>query len=420
MYSMILADVLKRWQVLKGKKALLLTGTDEHGMKVQQAAAINDVPPKQWCDMNAEKFKELAEKSEIDNDFFMRTTDPDHIEAVKHFWFLLNESGYIYESKHEGWYCVSDETFYPENMLERKVDPLTGKVFLASVESGNAVEWTEEKNYHFRMTALKDKLLAFYEANPDWIVPQTRMNEVVGWVKNNLEDLSISRPASRLQWGVPVPDDPSQTVYVWVDALLNYMTKAGFPNWTPGHESDGGWPADVHVIGKDIVRFHGIYWPALLLALDLPLPRRLLSHAHWTLGGKKMSKSIGNVVNPHFAIDRWSIDVMRFYMIYDGGIADDADYGNYAITERYKKQLQSGLGNLLSRITRPKLWSVRRAVEEAEKNVLPAIGEDDKILQRQCLAIEHLIDSSSYHMETLDPSRALRAITNAALLVSVL
>lgn len=413
---MILADVLKRWQVLRGKKALLLTGTDEHGMKVQQAAALNDVPPKQWCDMNAEKFKDLAEKSQIDNDFFMRTTDPDHIEAVKHFWYLLRGKGYIYESKHEGWYCVSDETFYPENMLERRVDPLTGKVFLASVESGNAVEWTEEKNYHFRMTALKDKLLEFYEANPDWIVPQSRMNEVVNWVKNNLEDLSISRPATRLQWGVPVPDDPSQTVYVWVDALLNYMTKTGFPNWTPGQEWEGGWPADVHVIGKDIVRFHGIYWPALLLALDFPLPRRLLSHAHWTMGGKKMSKSIGNVVNPHFAIDRWSIDVMRFYMVYDGGIADDADYGNDAIAERYKKQLQSGLGNFLSRITRPKLWSVRRAVEAAKIETLLPIGEQDKILQRQRLIIENLIDSTYYHMETLDPSRALQSITNAALL----
>ena len=194
MYTMILADVLKRWQTLAGKQALLCTGTDEHGMKVQQAAAMEDVPPMQWCDENAAKFLSLAEASQIDFDRFIRTTDPDHIDAVKHFWFLLEQGGHIYESKHEGWYCISDECFYPESLIEKTQDPFTGEVFMASTETGNKVEWTEEKNYHFRMTALKDKLLKFYEENPEWIVPASRMNQVVDWVKNNLEDLSISRP----------------------------------------------------------------------------------------------------------------------------------------------------------------------------------------------------------------------------------
>ncbi|KAJ9143715.1 Methionyl-tRNA synthetase [Pleurostoma richardsiae] len=416
MYSMVLADVLKRWQTLKGKKALLLTGTDEHGMKVQQAAAVEDVPPKQWCDINAEKFRDLARRTNIDNDFFMRTTDPDHADAVRHFWFLLKEKGYIYESKHQGWYCVSDETFYPESMLEKRVHPLTGKVHLASVESGNPVEWTEEKNYHFRMTALKDKLMAFYNENPDWILPAKRMNEVVSWVSNNLEDLSISRPVSRLSWGIPVPDDPSQTIYVWVDALINYLTKAGFPSWIPGREYEGGWPADVQVIGKDIVRFHGVYWPALLLALDIPPPRRLLSHAHWTLGGKKMSKSTGNVVNPYFALDRWGVDTMRFYMIHDGGISDDSDYGNIYIVERYRKCLQNGLGNLLGRITRPKLWNVREAVKSAARVSLAEDNWPDNIrslFKRQRLTIDHAADSAYYHMESLNPSKALKCIMDA-------
>ncbi|KKY36315.1 putative methionyl-trna synthetase [Diaporthe ampelina] len=386
MYTMILADVLKRWHKLKGRQSLLLTGTDEHGMKVQQAAENHDTPPKEWCDIQAEKFKQLAAKTNLANDFFIRTTDEDHKEAVRHFWFLLKEKGLIYESKHEGWYCVSDETFYPESMLDRKVDPLTGEVSLASVESGNSVEWTEEKNYHFRMSALKDQLLDFYQQNPDFIVPRSRMREVVQWVQNNLEDLSISRPASRLNWGIRVPGDDTQTIYVWVDALINYLTKAGFPNWTPGRETAGGWPADVHVIGKDIVRFHGVYWPALLLAVGISPPKKLLSHAHWTMNGRKMSKSLGNVVNPYYAIDRWGVDTMRLFMVLDGGIDNDANYDNEIIVQRYKKVLAGTFGNLLSRVTRTKAWNSKvdeqhRALFEAHKAKIDALySEMDKLM----------------------------------------
>ncbi|ROW06146.1 hypothetical protein VMCG_04606 [Cytospora schulzeri] len=419
MYSMLLADVLKRWHALKGRKSLLLTGTDEHGMKVQQAAANNDTEPKKWCDIQAEKFKELAAKINMSNDFFIRTTDEDHKEAVRHFWFLLKEKGLIYESKHEGWYCVSDETYYPESMLERKVDPMTGEVSVACTETGNSVEWTEEKNYHFRMTALKDQLLEFYEQNPEWIVPKSRMREVVDWVQNNLEDLSISRPSSRLTWGIRVPDDESQTIYVWVDALINYLTKAGFPNWTPGKEFEGGWPADVHVIGKDILRFHGVYWPALLLAVGIPPPKKLLSHAHWTMGGKKMSKSIGNVVNPYYAVYRWGLDPMRFFMLHDGGIDNDADYDNRIIVERYKKLLQGTFGNLLSRIMRSHAWNVRECVQAAP--ILAADLHASKLTKYEAGLIraqeEHiagLCQSMETYMEKPDPRRALKAIVEVA------
>lgn len=415
MYSMVLADVLKRWHVLKGQKSLLLTGTDEHGMKVQQAAARNDTPPKQWCDIQAEKFKELAAKINMANDFFIRTTDEDHKEAVRHFWFLLNETGLIYESKHEGWYCVSDEAFYPESMLERKIDPMTGEVSVASIETGNSVEWIEEKNYHFRMTALKDQLLEFFEQNPEWIVPRTRMREVVDWVQNNLEDLSISRPSSRLTWGVRVPDDESQTIYVWVDALINYLTKAGFPTWTPGKEFQGGWPADVHVIGKDILRFHGVYWPALLLAVGIPPPKKLLSHAHWTMSGKKMSKSLGNVVNPYYAIDRWGLDTMRFFMMHDGGIDNDADYDNGLIVERYKKLLQGTFGNLLSRVTRSKAWNVRECVQAAailssEIHASRLNEREAELIRTQEEHIARLCQEMETYMEKPDPRRALKAL----------
>ncbi|KAK6219099.1 CAAX geranylgeranyltransferase alpha subunit [Pestalotiopsis sp. IQ-011] len=389
---MVLADVLKRWEVLKNERpALLCTGTDEHGMKVQQAADLQDVPPKQLCDSNSEIFKDLARKANIANDHFIRTTDPEHREAVEYFWKRLEQNGYIYETKHEGWYCVSDETFYPEETVTKQVHPHTGKTFMVSTETGNAVEWTEEKNYHFRMTALKEKLLEFYRENPEWVTPATRMREVVSWVENNLEDLSVSRPASRLQWGIPVPDDPSQTIYVWVDALVNYITYAGYPRWTPGSEHLGGWPADVHVIGKDIVRFHCIYWPALLMALDLPLPKRILTHGHWLMDARKMSKSIGNVVNPFFAIDRWGVDTMRYFLIHSAAMESDSNYSNEFIVEKYKKGLQGTVGNFLNRITRSKKWNVRQAVEEMHNGGLRfAIGESIEEVSLGSMTKEHL------------------------------
>ncbi|OIW30253.1 methionyl-tRNA synthetase [Coniochaeta ligniaria NRRL 30616] len=408
MYSMVLADVLKRWQVLQGRKALLCTGTDEHGMKVQKAAAAAGVPPKQLCDTLAATFQDLANKCNVDYDFFIRTTDADHVAAVEHFWFELKRNDFIYESIHKGWYCVSDECFYPESLIEKKMDPMTGRVHMASVETGNTVEWIEEKNYHFRMTALRQRLLEFYATNPGWLVPATRQAEVVNWVTNNLEDLSISRPTERLSWGIPVPDDPSQTIYVWVDALINYITKAGYPNWTPGSESAGGWPADVQVVGKDIVRFHCVYWPALLMALEMPLPQRVLSHGHWTLGRKKMSKSIGNVVNPFFAIDRWGVDPMRFFLMFDGQVKYDSDYSNAAIADRYKKHCQGGLGNLTSRLTRTKKWSVAEVVAGARD--LPGVKDDREIHSEHARALEQLPAEVVAAMDDLNPRAALLSI----------
>ncbi|KAK0651850.1 tRNA synthetases class I (M)-domain-containing protein [Cercophora newfieldiana] len=420
MYSMVLADVLKRWQTLTGKPAILCTGTDEHGMKVQRSATVEGMETKEFCDENAAKFEKLAQKANIDYDRFIRTTDPDHVQAVEYFWFLLREKGLIYEHEHAGWYCVSDECFYPESQIEKRMDPFTGEVFMASVETGNKVEWIKEMNYHFRMTALKDKLLDLYETNPNWVVPATRINYLVDWVKNNLEDLSISRPAERLSWGIRVPDDESQTIYVWVDALINYITKTGYPQWTPGLEHEGGWPADVHVIGKDILRFHCVYWPALLLALDLPLPKQILSHAHWTMDRKKMSKSIGNVVNPMFAMDRWGVDTMRFYMIHDGGIADDADYSNTMIQERYKKLLQFGLGNLTSRVAKPGRWSVREAIEwegaRFNRKLAPTANKSlDEAFATQHSVLTEVKGVVAEHMAKLNPSTALQQLMRAVL-----
>ncbi|PVH78237.1 hypothetical protein DL98DRAFT_534095 [Cadophora sp. DSE1049] len=409
LYTMVLSDILKRWQVLRGKQAILCTGTDEHGMKIQRAAAQAQTPPKEFCDLTAETFKSLAKRAGLSNDHFVRTTDPDHREAVQYFWQMLKERECIYESKHEGWYCVSDETYYPESTIEKRLDPFTGRTFMASQETGKEVEWTSERNYHFRLSAFKDRLLEFYESNPEFVVPAARMSDVVKWVSDGLEDLSVSRPVERLTWGIPVPDDESQTIYVWLDALINYITKAGYP-WASGKESALGWPADVQVVGKDIVRFHCIYWPAFLLALDLEPAKQVLTHAHWTLNHQKMAKSTGNVVNPFFAIDRFGLDAMRYYLALEGGITNDSDYGNDFIVERYKKGLQGGLGNLVSRITRPKIWSVHEAVQVAHSG---GAGNRDQSTGLQIEMLETLGETANAKMEELNPGAALHTIMNA-------
>lgn len=383
-------------------------------MKIQQAASKANLPPKEFCDLGADVFKTLAKTGQISNDHFVRTTDQDHKEAVQHIWFLLQERGYIYKKKHEGWYCVSDETFYPESTIEKRLDPFNGKTFMASSETGKEVEWTSETNYHFRLSAFKEPLLNFYKENPEFVVPAARMKDVVRAVSEDLKDLSISRPSSRLSWGIPVPDDPSQTIYVWLDALINYITKAGYP-WAPGSETAGGWPADIQVIGKDIVRFHCIYWPAFLLALNLPPPKQILTHAHWTMQNQKMSKSIGNVVNPFFAIERFGVDVMRFYLMHDGGIADDSDYGNHFIVERYKKALMGGLGNLVSRILRSKKWKVRHAVVFAcpENN-----KRTDNLPEGHRKALHGLRNAVEKHFVDMDPGAALRELMDHVYAVS--
>lgn len=415
---MIIADVLKRWQQMKNRKAILLTGTDEHGMKVQQAAAKAGVDPQEFCDKVAGTFKDLTARVNLSNEIFMRTSDPKHKQAVEYAWQILEQKGYIYESVHEGWYSVSDETFYPEGQVQLIVDPPTGRKIMVSVETGKEVEWTSERNYHFRLSAMKDRLLEFYRINPNFIVPTTRMDEIVNQVSNGLEDLSVSRPVERLTWGVRVPTDTSQTMYVWLDALLNYATAVGYP-FTPGSESSGGWPADVHVIGKDIIRFHCIYWPAFLMALDVPLPKQVLTTAHWTLGKQKMAKSTGNVVNPFFALERFGIDAMRYYLVHDGGITDDADYDNRFIYIKYKKALSGGLGNLASRVLKSKGWNLREAVQRfahpgfeptSDKRCPDAISENDTDSLAFYQHLSELPAEADHFMNELFPNRSIQRI----------
>ncbi|KAI4250228.1 MAG: hypothetical protein L6R40_000401 [Gallowayella cf. fulva] len=402
LYTLVLTDVLKRFQTLKGRKAILCTGTDEHGMKIQRAAEKARQNVRAFCDANFKAFDVLAKAADIQYDHFIRTSEPDHRFAVQHFWLMLKHRDYIYESKHEGWYSVSDETFYPQSAVQLTLDPATGRKFMASQETGKEVEWTSEINYHFRLSTLRDRLLQHYADNPQFVEPSTRMQDVVQQVTDGLSDLSISRPVERLSWGIPVPDDTSQTIYVWLDALINYLTKANYPFQLPTQEHTAGWPADVHVIGKDIVRFHCIYWPAFLLALDLPLPKQIMTHAHWTLGREKMAKSTGNVVNPFFALERFGSDTMRYYLLFSGGIQNDSDYDNIYIIERYKR-LQGTLGNLVTRVIRGKGWDVRRAVKSGQTDD----SADGQAHRSRLRTLPSAVDAG---MARLQPGAALKSI----------
>ena len=382
----------------------MLTGTDEHGMKIQKAAENVGVDTKIFCDETMRQFELLTGKADMKHDRFIRTTDQDHIETVAQVWRELDRRGYIYQSDHQGWYSISDETFYPATAVHLIRDPATGKTQMVSIETGKEVEWTSEKNYHFELSAFQKPLLDYYKQNPQWIMPRTRMNHIVKEVESGLEDLSISRPATRLKWGIPVPGNPSQTVYVWLDALMNYLTQAGYPPAAAAQGESSIWPPNLQVIGKDIIRFHCIYWPAFLMALDLPLPKQILTHAHWTMNRAKMSKSAGNVVNPFYAIDRFGVDTMRHYMIHDGGILDDSSYDNAFIIERYKTSLQGKLGNLVSRIMRGKRWDVYASVKTAKDT------EYDERSSAHRNWLIKLRSSVEHCFNNLDPRMALQTI----------
>ncbi|QKX62719.1 uncharacterized protein TRUGW13939_09881 [Talaromyces rugulosus] len=407
LYTMVLGDILKRWQLLVGdSNAQLLTGTDEHGIKIQQAAEAAGMETQAFCDMNCQTFKDLAKAANLKHDHFSRTTDAAHKDAVRYFWEMLQHRGYIYTSKHEGWYSISDEAFYPQSQVQPSLDPATGRKRMVSIETGKEVEWSAETNYHFKLSAFRDRLLQHFKENPELIKPQNAMENIVKSVESGLQDLSISRPVERLSWGIRVPGDESQTIYVWLDALVNYLTKAGYP-FTPGKEKDSIWPANVQVVGKDIVRFHCVYWPAFLMALDLPVPRNVLVHSHWRMNQEKMSKSSGNGVNPFFAIDRFGVDTIRFFLTYHGPLRNDADYENELVARYYKKHLKNGFGNLARRVLGVTNWDLRPYFEAVEAGTLPEPTEEDRTMEEILRAVPGEVKQ---HMDNLDPQAALRRI----------
>lgn len=340
-YTTVAADALARYHRRRGHDTWFLTGTDEHGQKIERRAAEAGKAPLAYVDEIVASIKELWQALHISYDDFIRTTEPRHEQSVQRIFQRLYEQGDIYKSYYEGWYCTPDETFWPESKLkEGKLCP----------DCGRPVEWTREESYKFKLSRYADQLLAHIAANPDFIQPESRKNEMVAFIKQGLEDLSVSR--TTVKWGIPVPFDDKHTIYVWIDALSNYATALGFLS-----EDDSlyrrFWPADLHLVGKEIVRFHTIIWPITLLALGEPLPKQVFGHG-WLLfgtGGEKMSKSRGNVVDPHILIERYGVDAVRYYLLREVPFGADGNYTEDALILRTNVDLANDLGNLLSRTT---------------------------------------------------------------------
>ena len=339
-YEAIATDALARFKRLDGFDVFFLTGTDEHGQKMQQTAEARDLTAAEFAAEMAPKFQAMVEKLNCSNDDFIRTTQGRHYRSVTEIWKRMADNGDIYLGKYAGWYSVRDEAYYAESELTENAE---GE---KRAPTGTPVEWMEEESFFFRLSAYQDRLLAHYEAHPDFIGPETRRNEVLSFVKGGLEDLSMSRTS--FDWGVPVPGAPGHVMYVWVDALTNYLTGVGFPD-VESQLYKTYWPADVHVIGKDILRFHSIYWPAFLMSAGLPLPRRVFGHGFLVNRGEKMSKSIGNVVDPFVMADNYGVDQMRYFFLREVPFGKDGNYSHAAIVNRINADLANDFGNLAQR-----------------------------------------------------------------------
>jgi len=339
-YTTVAADVLARYSRQKGIKTFFLTGTDEHGLKIQKSAEEKGITPKELADKTHIKFKQLWEVLNISYDRFIRTTDPDHIKAVQHIFQKCYENGDIYLSEYESWYCVGCEEFKTETEI-KEYDyrcPIHQK----------PCEKVKEKSYFFRLSKYQEKLLQLYEENPDFIQPDYRRNEVVSFVKQGLKDLSVSRPRNRVKWGIPVPFDPDHTIYVWFDALTNYISALGYPD-TSSQLFETFWPADVHIVGKDILRFHAVYWPAFLMSAGVEMPKKVFAHGWWTVEGHKMSKTLGNVVDPFKASEEYGVDQLRYFLLREVPFGLDGDFSKKAVIGRINSDLANDLGNLFSR-----------------------------------------------------------------------
>ena len=340
-YSSIVADILARFKRLEGYEVLFLTGTDEHGQKIQKEADKNKKDPKDFCDEISKTFRSLTKTLNLSNDDFIRTTEPRHFKSVNEIWNRLTKSGDIYLDKYSGWYSVSDEAYYDKDEIEEK----NGKKI--SKTSGSLVEWVEEESYFFKLSAFQKKLLEHYKKNEDFILPKSRKNEVVKFVEKGLKDLSISRTS--FSWGIPVPENKKHVIYVWLDALTNYLSALNFPDLND-NKYKSFWPADVHIIGKDILRFHAVYWPAFLLAAKLPLPKRVFGHG-WILSDeKKMSKSLGNILDPIKIIQNYGIDQLRYYLIKEVSLGNDGSISMENLKNCINNDLANNYGNLCQRV----------------------------------------------------------------------
>ena len=400
-YTTIACDVMARFKRLDGYEVYFLTGTDEHGIKVHQSARAAGIDPQAFTDKVSQSFRDILPMLDITNNDFIRTTEARHKAGAQALWQKLVDAGAIYKSSYAGWYAVRDEAYYAEDETEMQGDKRI------ATASGAECTWMEEESYFFKLSEWGDRLLDFYAKNPDFIQPEARKNEVISFVKSGLKDLSISR--TTFDWGIPVPNDPKHVMYVWIDALANYMTALGY-----GQADDTlfqkFWPADVHVVGKEIIRFHCVYWPAFLMAADIAVQKKVFAHGWWTAEGQKMSKSLGNVLAPADLIARYGVDGARYALLRDVPFGNDGDFNHELVTNRINNDLANGLGNL-----------AQRTLSMIAKNCdakLPAFGDltaDDKALLKAAQtdllpALRIEFEGFKFH-KALD---AIAAVTNAA------
>ncbi|KAL6451353.1 MSM1 Methionine--tRNA ligase [Candida maltosa Xu316] len=404
-YSMLLADTKSRWEKLNpNKTSYMLTGTDEHGLKIQATAEKQGIEPKDLVDRVSQNFAQLAKSLNVDYDRFMRTTDADHIEVVRYFWDLMMSKGFIYTDTHSGWYSVSDETFYPETQIE-KIEK-DGKEITISTETRNELVYQEETNYFFKLSLFQDQLIEYLQKNPDFIKPEHRYQFILKELQSTkLSDLSISRPSSRLKWSIEVPNDPDQKIYVWFDALLNYISAAGFPKTFVKESSsfvtpeNNIWPA-THIIGKDIIRFHCIYWPIFLMAGGIELPKQVIVHSHWLCDGVKMSKSLGNVVDPLEISEYYGVDPVRFFLTENSNIDDDCKFSE-ELLQRSRDGVLGKYCNLISRIG-SKNFDVRASVEDFKSGGFKNVEELIKTTALNQETADEMISSTTTLINGLD------------------
>ena len=368
-YSSIIADIFARFKRIDGFNVFFLTGTDEHGLKMQREAEKNSKEIKLFCDELSTKFKDLTKILNLSNNDFIRTTEKRHYKSVLDIWTKLEKSKDIYLSKYKGWYSVSDEAYYDEDEIETHNNNKISKV------SGSKVEWVEEESYFFKLSTWQDKLLKFYSDNPNFILPISRRNEVIEFVKKGLKDLSVSRTS--FSWGIPVPSNSKHLIYVWLDALSNYLSALNYPN-TSDLKYKNFWPANIHIIGKDILRFHAIYWPAFLMAAKIPLPKRVYGHGWILSDDKKMSKSLGNILDPIEIINNFGVDQLRYYLSKEVSLGNDGNISLKNLTNCINNDLANNYGNLCQRVFAFINKNCSSKVPSCNK-----LEEDDKKLNNQ-------------------------------------
>jgi methionyl-tRNA synthetase len=390
-YTSVACDVLARFKRLSGYDVHFLTGTDEHGQKVEKSAKAAGVSPQELADANSQHFRDLTALMNISNDDFIRTTEPRHIASAQALWSKMLEKGHIYLGSYSGWYSVRDEAYYQESEL------VGGKA-----PTGADVEWVEEPSYFFRLSAFGERLLELYRSHPGFIGPDTRRNEIVSFVKGGLKDLSISR--TTFSWGIPVPGDPKHIMYVWLDALANYLSALGYPD-TANPLYKAFWPASLHMVGKDIIRFHTVYWPAFLMAADLPLPERVFAHGWWTIEGEKMSKSLGNAIAPQALVEEFGLDQTRYFLMREVPFGNDGNFSRLGMINRVNSELSNNIGNLAQRtlsiinkncdgrLPNPGTYTAEDTAILAAATEILHIGEKDKEG-----SLSYLMETQSFHL----------------------